>query len=707
MRNGGGRARRRGRGGRAAARRRARAERRGPRRTGDRRDRPGARSARRSRSGCSARCSARSSPSRPGASCSTSSSGSGGRRSGCGARTTPRSARRSPRRSPASTSTGPRSSIRAFSLYFRLVNLAEERDQVRAARRRERTQPAEDPIGAAIAALGRRRADGDDARRAGCSAASGSRPVLTAHPTEARRRTLLLALRRVERLLARLEDPRPAAGRGPRRAPPASRGDHAPVADGRPPGGRADPARRGPDRARVLRRDAVRRRAARPAGVDAALDGAEGRGRRSRPPARAPGRGDRRRPDRDAAAARPGVPALGLVDRRRPRRQPGGDRRGHASGRCGSTPTTSCAATRRSRRACPRRSPPRSPSPTGAPAPSRRASPATPSCCRSSTAQLGRRFPDEPYRQRFGFIAERLRRTRALPDRPAGAADRPLRRAADELDAELAEIQEALVADGLGRVGVGRGPGPPLAARDVRVPPRGARDPPAQRRPSRGARRRSQRGAADRRGRAGRQRAARSWRRSGRSRALQGRFGAGGRRAATSSASPPAADGRPRRARAGRGSPVSPTRRRRGAARRRAALRGRGDARGRRPAARRDPRRRRVPRPMSGRRGDRQEVMLGYSDSNKESGYLAANWLIHRAQAALAEVAAAAGRRADAVPRPWRRDRARRRAGEPGHPRASRPGSLDGPAEADRAGRGRSPSNYADPGIALPPPRGD
>src|SRR5258705_804637 len=40
-------------------------------------------------------------------------------------------------------------------------------------------------------------------------------------------------------------------------------------------------------------------------------------------------------------------------------------------------------------------------------------------------------------------------------------------------------------------------------------------------------------------------------------------------------------------------------------------------------------------------RGDRQEVMLGYSDSNKESGYLAANWLLHRAQAALAATARA------------------------------------------------------------------
>jgi phosphoenolpyruvate carboxylase len=38
-------------------------------------------------------------------------------------------------------------------------------------------------------------------------------------------------------------------------------------------------------------------------------------------------------------------------------------------------------------------------------------------------------------------------------------------------------------------------------------------------------------------------------------------------------------------------------------------------------------------------RGDRQEVMLGYSDSNKEVGFVAANWLLHRAQADLAVVA--------------------------------------------------------------------
>ena len=38
-------------------------------------------------------------------------------------------------------------------------------------------------------------------------------------------------------------------------------------------------------------------------------------------------------------------------------------------------------------------------------------------------------------------------------------------------------------------------------------------------------------------------------------------------------------------------------------------------------------------------RGDLQEVMIGYSDSNKDGGYLAANWALYRAEAALVEVA--------------------------------------------------------------------
>ncbi|MFD1585764.1 phosphoenolpyruvate carboxylase [Halorientalis brevis] len=37
-------------------------------------------------------------------------------------------------------------------------------------------------------------------------------------------------------------------------------------------------------------------------------------------------------------------------------------------------------------------------------------------------------------------------------------------------------------------------------------------------------------------------------------------------------------------------------------------------------------------------RGNLQEIMLGYSDSNKENGYLAANWSLHRNQKRLAEI---------------------------------------------------------------------
>lgn len=42
-------------------------------------------------------------------------------------------------------------------------------------------------------------------------------------------------------------------------------------------------------------------------------------------------------------------------------------------------------------------------------------------------------------------------------------------------------------------------------------------------------------------------------------------------------------------------------------------------------------------------RGDQQEVMLGYSDSNKDGGYLTANWAIYSAQAELVKVAQEAG----------------------------------------------------------------
>ena len=144
---------------------RARARRRPPARRAAVAAEPRRRSARpapairsRSRSGCSARCSARSSPSRPAPSCSTSSSGSGGRRSPSAATTTRSSGPARRRSSPRSTSDAAEVVIRAFSLYFRLVNLAEERERVRALRapraarrrgRRRSTTRSPTPIAAA------------------------------------------------------------------------------------------------------------------------------------------------------------------------------------------------------------------------------------------------------------------------------------------------------------------------------------------------------------------------------------------------------------------------------------------------------------------------------------------------------------------------------------------------------------------------------
>ena len=39
-------------------------------------------------------------------------------------------------------------------------------------------------------------------------------------------------------------------------------------------------------------------------------------------------------------------------------------------------------------------------------------------------------------------------------------------------------------------------------------------------------------------------------------------------------------------------------------------------------------------------RGDRQQVMIGYSDSNKDGGYLTATWMLYQAQRELASVCA-------------------------------------------------------------------
>ncbi|HEX2221130.1 MAG TPA: phosphoenolpyruvate carboxylase [Candidatus Limnocylindria bacterium] len=99
---------------------------------------------------------------------------------------------------------------RAFTAYFLLVNLAEEKHRVRMLRRRERAGRLTESIADAIGQLA----------RSGLSTADMRalldrlllRPVLTAHPTEARRRTVLVAQRRLYRLLDGFDDPRLTPG---------------------------------------------------------------------------------------------------------------------------------------------------------------------------------------------------------------------------------------------------------------------------------------------------------------------------------------------------------------------------------------------------------------------------------------------------------------------------------------------------------------
>jgi phosphoenolpyruvate carboxylase len=93
----------------------------------------------------------------------------------------------------------------AFTVYFHLANLAEEHQRIRTLRKRDAgAQPPRESLAAAVAGireLGPERAD---------SLLAGLRvhPVLTAHPTETRRRAVTEALRRIGVLLASLDDGR-------------------------------------------------------------------------------------------------------------------------------------------------------------------------------------------------------------------------------------------------------------------------------------------------------------------------------------------------------------------------------------------------------------------------------------------------------------------------------------------------------------------
>jgi phosphoenolpyruvate carboxylase len=106
---------------------------------------------------------------------------------------------------------------RAFTVYFHLTNLAEEQQRVRALRQRDSgAAPVRESLAAAVAAFRQEQEAGlrqepstehlDD-----LLARLRVHPVLTAHPTEARRRAVVTALRRISVLLAALDHARPEA----------------------------------------------------------------------------------------------------------------------------------------------------------------------------------------------------------------------------------------------------------------------------------------------------------------------------------------------------------------------------------------------------------------------------------------------------------------------------------------------------------------
>jgi phosphoenolpyruvate carboxylase len=101
---------------------------------------------------------------------------------------------------------------RAFTCYFQLINLAEERHRARALRERDRgTEPLPESLEQAVAEI--RSRHGEETLR-GLLDDLVIHPVLTAHPTESRRRAVVAAIARVGAQLEALDDPRVSSREG-------------------------------------------------------------------------------------------------------------------------------------------------------------------------------------------------------------------------------------------------------------------------------------------------------------------------------------------------------------------------------------------------------------------------------------------------------------------------------------------------------------
>lgn len=496
--------------------------------------------------------------------------------------------------------------VRAFGLYFQLVNLAERRARVRVRARMARSTRGTSE-GAAVR----------EALRGAARESGGARSVLeqlsvalvlTAHPTEARRRTVLVALRRVAGLLGQFDDPRltPSADRELRRRLREEISllwQTAEIRSGAP--GPLDEVRT----AMVVFDETLYRLAPR---LYRAVERAA-----------APRSPRRRDPDLDP----PLTPAFLRFGS-----WVGGDRDGHPD----VTAEVTEAAMRiqadhvlRGHEAVATRLAQTLSVKLGAAR--------VPETLRQHLADdanvfpdldrsLRERFPDEPFRQRLAFMAERLRRTRARLTEQRASTTGAYRDAAGLLT-ELRQIQEALLAVGLARPAWGEVQdfrwqvetfGFHLAALEVRqhaavharrldgpgTYPAGLDD-----------------GEVDRVVRAVRR--------------IQDRFGeAALTRYVVSFAERPADATNVLAIAAGAASDPSsyPALDVVPLLESSAALRSAGDIL---QGLLSDDRYRAHLRS----RGDRQEVMLGYSDSNKEMGFLTANWLLHGAQAALVAAA--------------------------------------------------------------------